>query len=445
VAEESLTAGKPRRGVAAPRPQGAGVLEKLRTLPGGAELLELAREREDIALVGGAVRDLLSGRSPRELDVVLGGDGSAFARELAAALAAEGAAEPPSASVYERFGTASVEWGGARVDIAERRAERYRAPGALPEVRAGSVDEDLRRRDFTVNAICVSLGGPQRGEVQAARRALEDLAAGQLRVLHEQSFIDDPTRLLRLARYRARLGFEVEQRTAVLAEAALRAGALETVSGARIGAELRLGLGEADPLGALAAMEELGVLTALDDSLAFDPALARTALELLPGEGRADVVVMASLLLAIPSAPEGQPRRRVVELLDRLEFTAGVRERITSTALLAPVLATEMQRSVQAPESARAGLLAHTLETVALAGALGESGSREATAGLAREWLQSWRHVRLSITGEDLLAAGIPEGPEIGRRLELALRRKLQGELPDDRAAELRAALEAEE
>jgi tRNA nucleotidyltransferase (CCA-adding enzyme) len=446
VAEATPTTGGPRQaGAGALASEGAGVLEKLRTLPGGAELLRLARGREDAALVGGAVRDLLIGSAPRELDVVVGGEASAFAQELAAALAAEGAGELPTARVHERFGTASVERGTARIDIAERRAEAYRSPGALPEVRPGSIDEDLRRRDFTVNAISVSLGGPQRGAVQAVERAVEDLAGGLLRVLHERSFIDDPTRLLRLARYRARLGFDVEERTAALAGEALRAGAVNSISGARSGGELRLALQEADPLGALAAMHELGVLSAIDRSLDFDSELACTALELLPEDARADVVLVASLLLRRSSTAEEQPQRRISELLDRLEFTAAVRERITSAARLAPVLAIKLRCGEQVDRSVRADFSAHTPETIALAGALAEPGSRERTTGLVREWFQSGRHVRLAITGEDLLAAGIAEGPEIGRRLELALRKKLEGELPDDRDCELRAALEAEE
>ena len=191
------------------------------------------------------MRDLLLGSAPRELDVVVAGDAAALARELAARLGA-------GATLHDRFGTAMLEWDGGRVDIAERRAESYPAPGALPEVRPGTSEEDLARRDFTVNAIAVALGGARRGELTCAEHALEDLDAGRLRVLHERSFIDDPTRLLRLARYRARLGFELEPDTAALASRALGRGALMTVSRARLGAELRLALGEADAPAALA-------------------------------------------------------------------------------------------------------------------------------------------------------------------------------------------------
>ena len=119
-----------------------------------------------------------------------------------------------------------VEWAGARVDIAERATESYPAPGALPEVRAGGDGEDLQRRDFTVNAIAVALGGAAAASSER-RHALEDLRAGRLRVLHERSFIDDPTRLLRLARYRARSASEIESGTGALATRALQEGALD--------------------------------------------------------------------------------------------------------------------------------------------------------------------------------------------------------------------------
>src|SRR5205823_5917854 len=137
--------------------------------------------------------------------------------------------------------------------IAQARRERYSTPGALPDVEPASLDEDLVRRDFTVNAIALALGAPKPGMITAAPRALEDLERELLRVLHERSFLDDPTRLLRLVRYQSRLGFTVEPGTAALAAAAASEGALSTVSGSRVGAELRLLAREPDPLKALHA------------------------------------------------------------------------------------------------------------------------------------------------------------------------------------------------
>jgi tRNA nucleotidyltransferase (CCA-adding enzyme) len=425
---------------------GVTVLAGLRELPGGRELLDLAGQRSDVELVGGAVRDLLLGREPRELDVVMGGEAASFAGDAAlfaeqlgaglnASLAGAGAGALASTNEHERFGTALVAWEGGEIDIATQRAETYAAPGALPDVRPGTEQEDLERRDFTVNAIAVGLGGERGGRLRAVPDALSDLEQGRLRVLHEQSFNDDPTRLLRMARYGARLGFEVEDHTAALAAKAIAARALDTVSGARIGAELRLALGEADAVAALAAMDDLGLLDALHPRLRFEEPVARATLELLPEDGRHDLALLASLVLPLALRAGGDKRAEIVALLDRWDFPAGDRDLVATAAGAVPRLLGELP-DTERPSALRTVAQGVPLEGIALAGALGCEEP-------ARRWLKETRHVRLEITGDDLLSAGIPEGPEIGRRLEKTLKLRLDGELADGREAELKAALDA--
>jgi tRNA nucleotidyltransferase (CCA-adding enzyme) len=474
------------------------LLEALRGQPGGEQLLALAPA--GAFLVGGAVRDLLLGRVPRELDVVLAGGEDATeppsagdVARLAGELAARLGAHAGGTSEHERFATASVAWEGGRIDIAAARRERYAQPGALPEVEPAPLAEDLLRRDFTVNAIAVALDGPQRGEPRAAAHALEDLHAGRLRVLHERSFSDDPTRLWRLARYRARLGFTVERRTAELAVAAVAAGALATVSGARVGAELRLALSESEPLQALAELDGIGALRALHPRLRLEPALVTGALELLadvamndegekprgtagesrrsadgdtriphraadgdtrvprrvadgdsrvprrapPGADRTDLLMLAALVLPLALRADGAPRTEIAALLDRLEFPAGDRDRVAAAAAAVPALLDALP-AARSPSQLRGATLGVPAEGVALAGAVSVPA-----AAPARRWLSELRHVRLRIGGEDLRASGMPEGPEIGVRLERTLRMRLDGELPDERAAQLRAALAA--
>ena len=419
----------------------AGVLERLREQPGGEELATLAKRHHDVALVGGAVRDLLLGRSPKELDVVVSADPGRFAGELLAMLELrrEGT---PILTLHDRFGTAAVVWSAGRIDVARRRAERYPVPGALPEVRPGSDEEDLLRRDFTVNALAVPLSGPRTGKLVAVDHALADLDAGLLRVLHDRSFIDDPTRLLRLARYRARLGFDVEPHTAVLVDEALRACVLESVSGGRLGAELRLALEEPDPLTALRSMGALGVLTGLGLAPDLDEPLARRAMELLPAEGRIPELLLAVLLFSsIHGGGEGE-ELLLRSLLDRLEFAAGERDRALRAALGAGSLADRMARSTRRSELYEA-LSGWDPEAVALAGALVRVPEGDTAADQARLWFDELRHIHLAITGDDLLAAGVAPGPEIGVRLEAALARKLDGRLDGAGApAELQAALE---
>jgi tRNA nucleotidyltransferase (CCA-adding enzyme) len=417
---------------------GEQVLERLPTLPGGPELLAQARRREDVALVGGAVRDLLLGHWPRELDVTVAADAEGFARDLAASVSpserAYGHAVTPT--LHERFGTASVAWGYGRIDIAARRAESYAAPGALPEVRPGSMQEDLARRDFTVNAIALPLARAGGGRLHCVDGALEDLAAGTLRVLHERSFLDDPTRMLRLARYAGRLRFEVEPRTRELALAAVASGALTTVSGGRIGAELWLAAREESGIAAFTILDELGVLGALGMPWPFDAALAREAQALLPSDGAREVVLLGVAFRPRNDDDGAKPAFAAKQLLDALEFTREQTDAVAEVAERATSLAALLARS---GEGVYAALDEGSLETAAVVGALAAHASAQAAAS-AREWLTTMRHVKLQIDGNDLLAAGLSEGPEIGVRLRSALETKRQGRA-GDREAELRAAL----
>ncbi len=425
---------------------GKAVLERVRELPGGRVLLELACGREDVELVGGAARDLLLGREPRELDVVVDGPADAFAGRIVSMIDGRFAADDGvrcAVDRHERFGTAAIAWKQGRIDVASRRAESYPTPGALPDVRVGTREEDVQRRDFTINTISISLGGAHRGELHAAPGALEDLASGRLRVLHERSFVDDPTRLLRLGRYAARLGFEPDEQTARLASEAIAQGALATVSHARIGAELRLALSEPDVVAALESLQRLGVLAALHEAIELDAPLARAALAALPdeAEARPDVLLLASLLLPRGAYDATDYETRLRALLDGYEFAAADRERTVHSALLAPRVV-ELLEHAETPS--RIYEIAHDapLEAIALAVALADAKGRDKAAEAARRWLSELRGVRLSIGGDDLLDAGVAPGPEIGRRLRQALARKLDGELPDGREAELSAALD---
>jgi tRNA nucleotidyltransferase (CCA-adding enzyme) len=435
---------------------GMKLLERLRELPAGRLLLELAAGRQDVELVGGAARDLLLGRSPRELDVVVDGPADAFAGRIAAIVDCRFAADDGSrcgVERHERFGTASVAWKRGRIDVAARRAESYAAPGALPEVRGGTPDEDLQRRDFTVNAIAVPLSGVHRAQLRTAPHALEDLAAGRLRVLHEQSFIDDPTRLLRLARYRARLQFAPEQRTAALAQVAIDAGALTTISRARFGAELRLALCEEDPIAALEAFDELGALAALHPAIRFEPALARDALAELPPDGRAELLLLATLLLGVAdrlregveidrrAESDEHVERALRALLDELELGAEQRDVVARAATYAQALS-DLLGEARTPWQVREAAYGEPPEAIALAAALGDAQDRPEAVAAARRWFSDWRDVRLQINGDDLIEAGLAPGPQIGYALARVLRLRLDGELAGGRDAELGAALE---
>jgi tRNA nucleotidyltransferase (CCA-adding enzyme) len=396
-------------------PAAGELLRRIRGLESGRILLARLRDHHNVYLVGGAVRDLLRGEEPRELDLVVEGDAVALAR------AVEGA----QVVAYDRFGTCTVRLDGHAYDIATARRETYEHPGALPTVTPAPLNDDLGRRDFTVNAIAIDL---DTGRLEAFPGALEDLLSHTLRILHDASFIDDPTRLLRLARYASRLRFGIEPRTKELALAAVRQGALDTVSGARVGAELRLVAREPDPLAALSAVAGLELDHALHPRFGLaEPAAARRALGLLPPDGRRD-------LLALAAAGEDVPREELRGLLDRLAFEGPDRDRIVAAATEARALAQRLG-DARVPSEIAAAVGKGSPELVALAGAHGP-------ADRAAAWLEELRHVRLEIDGGDLIEAGVPEGPQIGRALTAALEAKLDGRV-DNRRDELEEALNA--
>ena len=425
--------------IGSPTREGAVVLERVRRLPGGSELLEAAAAHGGrVELVGGAVRDIMLGFSPRELDVIV----DSGLERLAGALAERLGAEP---AFHERFGTAVVRGAHASIDLATIRAESYPSPGALPEVRTGSPEQDLSRRDFTVNALAVGLAGGHAGELRAVEGAVEDLGARRLRVLHDASFRDDPTRILRLARYAARLDFEIEPHTAVLVGSALADGALKTVSGQRLGAELRLALAEPDPVGPLAELDRMGVLTAWEAGVSFDEHVARTALEILPEDGSSTVLLAASLLLELSrnlDDEESEPAMR--GFLHDLELPSGDGDRTFGVAVTA-AFADEHIDGTDTTVDLLELTVGAPVESLALAGALREIDDGPGSYGrrIVEEWLGERRHVTLVVTGDDLIAAGVPEGPEVGVRLEESYKLLLEERIEPGRETELRAALEA--
>lgn len=414
------------------------MLARLRGLPGGAELIALAQERGGIELVGGAVRDLMLGVRPRELDAIVPAEVEAVAYELAERLGGE-------ATVHERFGTALVSSPGTCVDLATVRAESYPQPGALPQVRPGSAEEDLQRRDFTVNAIALGLAGEDAGRLRAVAEALEDIAARRLRVLHERSFLEDPTRILRMVRYSVRLGFAIEPRTAELAAQALDAGALKTVSGARLGAELRLAFAEPCAVSVLAELDRLGVLSAWERGVCFDEHVVRVALEILPEDGSRPVLFAAALLMGLADELDAEETEAAMrDFVRDLELPSGVGERVFGAAVSASFVIDSVDEAGTTPD-----LLELTdgtpIESLALAAAVRDMEDGPGSYGrvLIEDWLREQRHVALQVTGDDLIAAGVPEGPEVGLRLEESYRLLLEERIEPGRETELRAALEA--
>jgi tRNA nucleotidyltransferase (CCA-adding enzyme) len=402
------------------------LLELMARAPGATAVLEALGAEPGVHVVGGAVRDALLGTVPRELDIVVEGDAVPVARHAAERLGGD-------VIVHDRFGTAIVRSPAATFDVVTARTETYAHPGALPDVLPGAtIEQDLARRDFTVNAIGLRLADGALVEHPGAR---DDLAAGVLRVLHERSFEDDPTRLLRMARYAARLGFEPDPETDALAARAT----VDTVSGARLGSELRLLLREPQPA-ALLELErhDLGRKVVHPGFHADGPLIER-ALALTPPDARADLVALATTLVGAIAT-----RHDLSEALDRLEFDArsrGIAARAAEGAvrLCDALEPDDLEDDDWGHGDAHLWRMLHrrTPEAVAVAGALCPGRTEEA----ARRWLDDVRHRRLAITGDDFVAAGLT-GPAVGDALEAAQLAALAGEAPDA-ASQLAAGLAA--
>jgi tRNA nucleotidyltransferase (CCA-adding enzyme) len=342
-----------------------------------------AAARQPVYLVGGAVRDLLLGRDRTDVDLMVEGDATVLAAALGGAN-----------SEHDRFGTVKVDVEGHEVDIVGARTETYERPGALPTVTpAASIEEDLARRDFTINAMAIPLQGePRLIDPHGGSGDLED---GLLRVLHERSFLDDPTRAIRAARYASRFGFRLEPKT----EKLLRETDLTTVSADRRRTELERLAAEANACDGFELLAEWG---------------------------------------AIDLRPEGIELMQAVDSLLQAPHWAEIapRERALVAAALGPPGAEEVLASMWVPKPGEGVELAERRDPVELilARALG--------ADWLEHYLTSWRKTRLEIDGDDLIAAGVEQGPAVGRGLRAARHRKLEGEI-SGREEELATALAA--
>jgi tRNA nucleotidyltransferase (CCA-adding enzyme) len=394
--------------------------ERVRRLPEMERLLPALQGLPPAYLVGGAVRDLLLRAQPRDIDLAVEGNPSIAAHAIADRLGR-------ALREHGHFGTAVLD-GEPQINVAMTRRETYDAPGALPRVEEASLEDDLVRRDFSVNAMAIGLHGDDLGHLYDLHAGLRDLAAGDLRVLHDASFIDDPTRLLRALRYEARLGLAMEPDTERLALAAIEGGALGTLSGDRIGNELLLLLGEHEVRRAARRMRGLELDRALDPELEVDPQLVADATVI------AEEVRARRSLSGLAALCAGAPQELDLWLAD-LGLRAEARDAVSRAARVAPRLAAALREREHTPSELAALLRREPPEALALALAM-----RAPTDAILR-WVNELSGVALDIGGDDLTAAGVPQGPAVGRALAETLRRKLDG-LVDGRDDELRTALE---
>jgi tRNA nucleotidyltransferase (CCA-adding enzyme) len=394
-------------------------------LPAGvADLLvrvgELSEARQQrMCLVGGAVRDLLMGRRNLDLDLVAEGDALGLAGELAKLGELSGVVDEGvqgKVTLHRRFGTAKFRWGDLTVDLAMARSETYARPGALPTVQPGAIEDDLRRRDFTINAMAVFLTPTSFGQLLDPHGGREDIDRGLVRILHEGSFIDDATRMLRAVRYEQRLAFKLEENTERLLRENM--SMLDAISGSRIKRELELILSEECPERMLQRAQGLGILRQLAPSIAIDDCMVERFQQAREQQQSDPMVYMLLLIYRLEEDD-------IENFITRLDVTGQWAKAMRQI----PRLKNDMpylDNQDLSPSAICRLLQPYFIESL-IAGML--ACESEVGRSNVERYLNQLRYVNPSLEGSDLQRLGVPSGPRMGRMLETLRDAKLDGQV----------------
>jgi tRNA nucleotidyltransferase (CCA-adding enzyme) len=406
----------------------AGELSELTALAPVFEAVAAASENYDgVYLVGGTVRDILLGEPNFDVDIAVEGDAIALARSVADALGGR-------VRAHSKFGTAVVVYGGdQRIDIVTARTEFYDAPAALPSVEHATIREDLFRRDFTINAMAVSLKGEDFGRLVDPFHGRRDLEAKTIRVLHNLSFIDDPTRIFRAIRYESRYGFRMDEHTQRLARGTIEMALVGDLSSARLRDELIALLEEGDAGTSILRLAELGAGGAIHPHLAADDEAVHLLERLRELDARYATRIPA-WRLALSALARRLPPDEIYGWLRRLKVQRRDAERIAWAVTVGPRLVERLRGDT--PEPAEIVALAEPYAPDAPLFALALADPQP-----LREYFERLRDVRLEVSGADLARLGLGESPQVGEILAELRRRKLNGQL-DGRESELAAARE---
>jgi tRNA nucleotidyltransferase (CCA-adding enzyme) len=372
---------------------------------------QAAKRGQRVYLVGGVVRDLLLGYPNFDIDLVVEGDAVKLAQQ---------AAETSQAKLlaHHRFGTAKLRYENFTLDLATARKETYTRPGALPAVTPGTLKDDLIRRDFSINAMAISLTANDYGELVDPYQGKNDLEHRLIRILHPESFSDDATRILRAIRYEQRLCFELETQTAQLLKRDIPM--LDTISGDRIRHELELIFKEKLPEFVIQRLAELGVLQKISLALKGDGWLAGKFDKARRLKKPAQLPSLYFCLL-IYSLSESS----IEQFLTRLNISGKLSRAMRHTLRLKtrlPLL------DKPALKSSEIYYLLREYEPVAIQANALASESTTAQRHL-QLFLTKLRYVRTALDGEELKGLGISAGPEMGKVLQILHKAKLDGEV----------------
>jgi len=396
---------------------------------------ELARLQElNIYLTGGAVRDLISGQPIRDLDFTVEGNPVRMVRELE-----KGGAKVVSESEKLRHYDL-IFAGDADGSISAARDDVYEKPGARPEYRFAGITEDLRRRDFSINAIAISLNAQSRGLLLDPTNGLADLERQEVRALSIHAFTNQPIRLMRILRYSARMGFNMESRTKEWFDLAVERGLNANFEGAEVGNELRAVARDDNPVAALKLWESHELLEAIHPKLQRRKPDYDSLNKLARVRGNYLAVGLRPRLhLAVTSYILGRLKaREMAAALRNLEFRSA---EIDAIANLVPeaqkVVKVLKGRKTNAPRDAYAYLASLPPETLAFIEV--ELPNPRALSKI-RNYIQKWRPLRQALPVAELDALGIPRGPKFDKILDQLFDMQLRGKAktPEDRTRILR-------
>lgn len=363
----------------------------------------------EVYLVGGSVRDLLRGEENLDMDLVVEGDGIVFAHKLGKEMGAK-------VSEHERFKTAKVISKDFRVDVATARTEYYDSPAALPKVESSSLKKDLYRRDFTINTLAVKLNPGEFGKLVDYFGGQRDLKEGTIRVLHNLSFVEDPTRAFRAVRFAQRFGFRLSKHTERLIKTTLEMRLFDRLSGSRLYDEFQIIFGEREPMQTVRSLDAHGLLGVVHPELSFSErmqgqmaSLHDTLMwfDLLYTGEHPDRVRLHFMALVLGLEHE---QRKVA--LDRLGMPTRTRDKFI--AQLEQATLSLGLIPFNNPAELYQLLSPLPLEVVLLAMAISPDDRRKREVS---HYLMQLRHVKPHLDGNDLRAMGVPRGPVYSKLL----------------------------
>lgn len=402
-------------------PNIAGSMEKV-LQPEQMNLLKhaslVSNESIDIYLVGGTVRDILLLQPPRDIDLMFTGDNQNAPEKICSSM---------KAKFIQRseFGTWKLQKNDLVIDLSVSRKESYSYPGALPDVISGNFEEDLARRDFSINAMAVSLNHDSWGNLLDPFNGDRDIRKRIIRVLHPKSFMDDATRILRAIRYAKRMGFKLENETEEILRRDIQQ--LNTIGSDRVRNELQLIFREGMVAQILEYAQKLGVLLGIHPNikLEYSTLLKLQTAPVLP--------ICESELRTLACFVFSCTNNSVTSLIERLNMNSTWSKICRDVVQLRQLFGVLSQQEIS--KSKVHAILNH-IHPAAIKGCI-ISAQNHGVVHTLQMYLNELRYVKPILTGHDLISLGLPKGPLIGNMLENLLKAKLDGLLPSKAKEEI--------